>query len=44
MYLLKEPTNCLTQRNRFYEIFIILGDFNIHVKVPNRELDQFATF
>ena len=35
----EELTDTLSKGSKFYENFIILGDFNIDVKVAVRELD-----
>ena len=40
----KELTDSLSKGSEFYENFIILGDFNIEVKVPGRELDKLDEF
>ena len=40
----QELTDSLSKGNEFYENFIILGDFNMDVKVAGRELDKLDEF
>ena len=40
----EELTDSLSKRSEFYENLIILGDFNIDVKVAGRELDKLEEF
>ena len=40
----EELTDSLSKGSEFYENFIILGDFNIDVKVAGRELDKLEEF
>ena len=36
----EELTDSLSKGSEFYENYIILGDFNIYVRVAGRELDK----
>ena len=40
----EEPTDCFSKGSESYENFIILGDFNIDVKVVGSELDKLEEF
>ena len=40
VFLFEELTDSFTKGREFYENFIILGDSNIDIKVPGRELDE----
>ena len=40
----EELTDSLSKGSEFYENFIILGDFNIDVKVAGKELDKLEEF
>ena len=40
----EELTDSLSKESKFYENCIILGDFNIDVKVATRELDKLEEF